>query len=249
MTGPPLCASQTMDFAATREQARELDRIAIQEYGIDGLILMENAGRACALAGAAMLGSAEGAMVVVLAGRGNNGGDGFVVARHLANWGASVRVLLLASTEETLAGSGETPANLRIILKMAIPVTELASVQEVERALEECADADLLVDALLGTGIRGEVRQPYRSAIEAVNRSGLPVLAIDVPSGLDCDTGQPLGAAVRARVTVTVAVGKLGFTQPGAAAYTGRVEVAEISIPRAAIERKIAEWRGEAGSA
>jgi NAD(P)H-hydrate epimerase len=207
---------------------------------------MENAGRACALAAAQMLGSADGAAVTVLAGSGNNGGDGFVVARHLANWGARVRVLLLASVGDVAAGSGDAPANLRIILKMGIPVTELASAQEVERALEECADSDLLVDALLGTGIRGEVREPYRSAIEALNRSGLPVLAIDVPSGLDCDTGQPLGAAVRARVTVTMAVNKLGFTRPGAAAYTGRVEVAEISIPRAVIERKISDWQPEA---
>jgi NAD(P)H-hydrate epimerase len=147
---------------------------------------------------------------------------------------------------ELLAGSGETPANLRIILKMGIPVTVLASARQVERALEECAGSDLLVDALLGTGIRGEVREPYRSAIQAVNRSGLPVLAIDVPSGLDCDTGQPLGEAVRARVTVTMAGGKLGVTRPGADAYTGRVEVAEISIPRAAIERKISDWQSEA---
>ena len=235
-----------MNFAATRQQVRELDRIATQEYGIDGLILMENAGRACALAAAQMLGSADDAAVTVLAGSGNNGGDGFVIARHLANWGARVRVLLLATVDKLAAGAGETPANLRIILKMGIPVTELATAQDVERAVEDCADSDLLVDALLGTGIRGEVREPYLSAIRAVNRSGLPVLAVDVPSGLDCDTGQPLGDAVRARGTVTMAVSKLGFTRPGAAAYTGRVEVAEISIPRAAIERKISDWQAEA---
>jgi hydroxyethylthiazole kinase-like uncharacterized protein yjeF len=237
-----------MNFAATRQQARELDRIAMQEYGIAGLILMENAGRACARAAVEMLGSAEQARVLVLAGKGNNGGDGYVVARHLANWGARVRVLLLGSADEILSGDGETPANLRIILKMGIPVAELASAEEAERALADCADADLIVDALLGTGTHGEVRDPYRGAIEALNRTGLPVLAIDVPSGLDCDTGEPLGAAVRARVTVTMAVSKVGFTRPGAGAYTGRVEVAEISIPRAAIERKVAEWQSEAGA-
>ncbi len=236
-----------MTFAATRQQARELDRIAMQDYAIPGVILMENAGRACARAAVAMLGSAEEARVLVLAGKGNNGGDGYVVARHLANWGARVRVLLLASRDEILSGKGETPDNLRVILKMDIPVDELASAEEVERALAEHSEADLLVDALLGTGVRGEVRQPYLGAIQALNRSGRPVLAIDVPSGLDCDTGEPLGDAVRARVTVTMAVNKRGFTLPGAADYTGRVEVAEISIPRAAIERKAAEWQSEGG--
>jgi hydroxyethylthiazole kinase-like uncharacterized protein yjeF len=237
-----------MNSAATREQARELDRIAMQDYAIDGLILMENAGRACALAAAQMLGSAREARVVILAGKGNNGGDGYVVARHLANWGARVRVLLLGTVSEVLAGEGETASNLNIILKMGIPVDELASAGQVERALDECAGSDLLVDALLGTGIRGEVRQPYRSAIEALNRSGLPVLAIDVPSGLDCDTGAPMGAAVHARLTVTMAVNKVGFSLPGAGAYTGRVEVAEISIPRAAIERVLGQGGSEGGA-
>lgn len=229
-----------MSFAATRRQARELDRIAMQDYAIPGVILMENAGRACARAAVAMLGSAEDARVLVLAGKGNNGGDGYVVARHLTNWGACVRVLLLASKDEVLAGEGETADNLRVVLKMGIPVDELTSAEDVERALAEHAGADLIVDALLGTGVHGEVREPYLGAIQAVNRAGRPVLSIDVPSGLDCDTGEPLGAAVRARVTVTMAVNKLGFTRPGAAAYTGRVEVAEISIPRAAIERMAA---------
>jgi len=237
-----------MTFAATRQQARELDRIAMQDYAIPGVILMENAGRACARAAADMLGSAQDARVLVLAGKGNNGGDGHVVARHMCNWGASVRVLVLGSLDEILSGQGETPANLRIILKMGIPVDELASAEEVERTFEEHGDADLVVDALLGTGVCGQVREPYLSAIEALNRARLPVLAIDVPSGLDCDTGEPLGAAVRARVTVTMAVNKIGFTRPGADAYTGRVEVAEISIPRAAIARKVAEWQSEAGA-
>lgn len=237
-----------MSFAATRQQARELDRIAMQDYAIPGVILMENAGRACASAAAQMLGSAEDARVLVLAGKGNNGGDGYVVARHLCNWGAGVRVLLLASRDDILAGEGETPDNLRVVLSMGIPVDELDSAEDVERALTEHSDADLIVDALLGTGVRGAVREPYLGAIEVVNRAGRPVLAIDVPSGLDCDTGEPLGAAVRARVTVTMAVNKLGFTRPGADAYTGRVEVAEISIPRAAIERLAAGGRSEGGA-
>jgi NAD(P)H-hydrate epimerase len=225
--------------AATREQVRELDRVAIQEYGIDGLILMENAGRWCARAAARMLGGAAGRKVAVVCGRGNNGGDGFVVTRHLSNWDAEVCVLLLGSVDEALAGSAEAAANLRIILKMSVPVRELASADEAAQAIRECKGADLIVDGLLGTGAQGEVREPFRSAIEALNGCGRPVLAIDVPSGLDANTGKPLGIAVRAVRTVTFAVNKVGFLQPGAEEYTGRVEVAEIGIPRAAIERLI----------
>lgn len=232
------------EFAATREQVRELDRAAIEDYGVQGLILMENAGRRCARVAADMIGGAQGKRVTVLCGKGNNGGDGFVVARHLSNWGALVGVLLLAAIEDVLAEANEASVNLRIILNMGIPVDEVPSAEEVVRAVRERAGADLLVDGLLGTGVRGEVRDPFRSAIEAVNECNRPVLAIDVPSGLDCDTGQPLGTAVRAERTVTFVCNKLGFTRPGARQYTGLVEVAEISIPRAAIER----LRGNAAS-
>ncbi len=224
------------DLAATRDQIRELDRTAIEDYGIPGLILMENAGRACARAADEMLGGADGRKATILCGRGNNGGDGFVVARHLSNWGADVLVLLAARTEDALAQEGEAATNLRIILDMDIPVKEVPAPGQVAEALRERADSDLIVDALLGTGVRGEVKEPFRSAIEAVNECGCPVLAVDVPSGLDCDTGEALGAAIRADRTVTFVLSKVGFTQPGAQQYTGRVEVAEIGIPRRAIE-------------
>ncbi|KPK62251.1 MAG: hypothetical protein AMK73_06450 [Planctomycetes bacterium SM23_32] len=223
--------------AATREQIRELDRVAVQDYAIAGLVLMENAGRACARAAADMLGGADGARATVLCGRGNNGGDGFVAARHLSNWGAHVEVLLLARLDELLQGEGEAAANLRIILNMGLPVHEVTRPDQVAAAVRERADCDLMVDALLGTGTTGEVREPYRSAIRALNACERPVLAVDVPSGLDCNTGRPLGVAVRADRTVTFVLSKVGFTQAGAAAYTGRVEVAEIGIPRAAVER------------
>ncbi|MHC4592656.1 MAG: NAD(P)H-hydrate epimerase [Planctomycetota bacterium] len=225
--------------ALSRDEVRELDRVAIEDYGINGLILMENAGRWCARAASRVLGKAEGRKVTVVCGRGNNGGDGFVVARHLTNWGAHVDVLLLAAAEDVLQGGGETAANLSIILNMGIPLHEADSAEEIAEAVGAASNSDLLVDGLLGTGARGEVREPFRSAIRAINESECPVLAIDVPSGLDCDTGKPLGEAVRADRTVTFVARKIGFTQPGAQEYTGRVEVAEISIPRAAIERVV----------
>ncbi|MHC4480429.1 MAG: NAD(P)H-hydrate epimerase [Planctomycetota bacterium] len=231
-------------LVATRDQIRELDRIAIEDYGVPGLILMENAGRRCACAAAEMLGDPAGRRVAILCGRGNNGGDGFVVARHLTNWGAGVEVLLLAAVDEVLGGSDETSANLRIVQSMGIPLVEAPEAGQFRRALGERTDSDLLVDGLLGTGIRGEVREPFLSAIRAVNECAAPVLAIDVPSGLDCDTGEPLGEAVRAERTVTFVCRKVGFAQPGAEQYTGRVEVAEISIPRAAVERMLGGPQG-----
>lgn len=223
--------------ALSRDEVRELDRVAIEDYGINGLILMENAGRWCARAASRMLGEAQGRKVTVVCGRGNNGGDGFVVARHLTNWGAHVGVLLLAAAEDVLRSGGETAANLRIIMNMGIPLHEAESAEGIAEAIAAASNCDLLVDGLLGTGARGEVREPFRSAIRAINECECPVLAIDVPSGLDCDTGKPLGEAVRAHRTVTFVARKIGFEQPGAQEYTGQVEVAEIGIPRTAIER------------
>ncbi|MFO7957423.1 MAG: NAD(P)H-hydrate epimerase [Candidatus Brocadiia bacterium] len=233
-------------FAVTRQQIRELDRIAIEDYGIPGLILMENAGRACAETACEMLGDAEGGSVALLCGRGNNGGDGFVVARHLANRGVRVTVILLAQAEDVLDRGGETAINLRIIRRMGLRMEEVDCREAAAEAVAAHAGADLLVDALLGTGISGEVREPFRAAIEALNESGAPVLAVDVPSGLDCDTGEPMGVAVRAARTVTFAVNKIGLTRPAAARWTGQVRVAEISIPRAVIEEKAAQWQTEA---
>jgi len=225
------------DFATTRDQIRELDRIAVKQYGIDGLILMENAGRWCARTAARMLGGASAKSVAVVCGPGNNGGDGFVIARHLSNWGADVRLVLLARVDDALGGSHEAAANLRILLNMGIAVREAPSAEEAAQAIRECAGSDLLVDALLGTGTHGEIREPFYSAINAINESACQVLAVDVPSGLDCNTGTPLGTAVRAARTVTFVANKVGFAQPAAREYTGEIEVAEISIPRAAIER------------
>ncbi|MCD6416380.1 MAG: NAD(P)H-hydrate epimerase [Planctomycetes bacterium] len=222
--------------AVTRKQMRELDRIAIEEYAIPGQILMENAGRACARAAREMLADVWAARVVVFCGRGNNGGDGFVVARHLTNWGGQVQVLLLGHAEHILQQGGEAAVNLRIIRNMDVPVLELDDAEAAAQAVAS-VEADLVVDALLGTGASGEVREPFRSVIAAINQLETTVLAVDIPSGLDCDSGEPLGIAVRADRTVTFAAMKLGFGRGRAGEYTGRVQVAEISIPRREIER------------
>jgi NAD(P)H-hydrate epimerase len=219
----------------SRQQVRRLDSLAIEGYGVPGLVLMENAGRQCAAVAGEMLGEPLGRRVLIACGRGNNGGDGLVVARHLANQGAHVQVVLVAPIDDVLALDSESAVNLRVAIAMGIPIEEAPSAQAVARAMQPAAAPDLAVDALLGTGAQGEVREPHRSAVEALNRLRCPVLAVDVPSGLDCDTGAPLGIAVRAARTVTFVCPKVGFARPGADAYTGVVSVAEISIPHAAI--------------
>ena len=221
----------------TREQARELDRVAICEYGIDGLVLMENAGRWCARAAARMLGQVQGARVAILCGKGNNGGDGFVIARHLSNWGAEPEVVLLAGIDQVLAANSDASANLRIVLKMDLPVLETTTPRDAAAAVRARGESALIVDALLGTGTQGEVREPFLSAVRAANDCACRVLAVDVPSGLDCDTGRPLGEAVRADRTVTFVAPKAGFAAAGAAQYTGQVEVAEIGVPRAVLSK------------
>ena len=198
-------------FTLTRQQARELDSIAIGQYGIKGLILMENAGRACATEAADMLARSGGRYAVVFCGSGNNGGDGFVVGRHLANRGIRVVTFLVGKVTDALRKAGDAAVNLEISLKMDIPVRELEGEESVRSALAETAHADLIVDALLGTGTTGDVREPYLSIIAGINELRLPVLGVDIPSGLDCDTGKPLGIAVRATRTVTFVALKRGF--------------------------------------
>jgi NAD(P)H-hydrate epimerase len=214
----------------SREQVRAIDRRAIEEFGVPGAVLMENAGR-----GAAEVLLALGARgpVVICCGKGNNGGDGFVIARHLDNRAVPVRVLLFARPEEL---TGDAALNYEIVRRSGIPI-EVRAGQTVdgEALRRELAAAEWVVDALFGTGLAGAVRPPFDAVIGAVNASGARVLAVDIPSGLDCDTGQPLGAAVRARHTVTFVAMKKGFAQPAAREWVGEVHVADIGAPRAAI--------------
>ena len=226
------------EAAATREEIRAFDRYAIETLGVPGIVLMENAGRQIAEAARAMVAGRANPRVLVLAGPGNNGGDGFVAARHLALDGVRAEVVLLAPPEKIVGDAG---TNLRILQAMGLALRTLAP--EAEAAVRELgpllAEADLVVDGLLGTGTRGKVREPFASVIRAVNDAGGPaasprggpVLAIDIPSGLDPDTGKPLGPTVRATKTMTLAAVKVGFRKPGAEEYTGEVVLADIGVP------------------
>ena len=170
--------------------------------------------------------------MIVLAGKGNNGGDGFVIARHLENHGFDVRVLLFAHPHE-LAGDALT--NYRVLCAAGMPPRNCAEGSSAAWK-EELKSGSWIVDALLGTGTRGAVREPFGMIIEQINATGVRVFAIDLPSGLDCDTGQPLGPCVRAAHTATFVAPKRGFDTPGAAAYTGQVQVIDIGVPRSMLQ-------------
>ncbi len=213
----------------TREQVRGLDRRAIEEYGVSGVVLMENAGRGAA---ELLLSLGVHGPVAVCCGKGNNGGDGFVIARHLANHQVEVRVLLFADPDDL---TGDAAVNYRVAVKMGLPLEVHAGRTPDPKALEASLNAaEWVVDALFGTGLTGPVRPPLDEVIAAINRSPARVLAVDIPSGLDCDTGEPLGPTVRAHHTVAFAAQKVGFANPAAGPWLGVVHLVDIGAPLAA---------------
>jgi NAD(P)H-hydrate epimerase len=217
--------------AFTREQSRRVDQLAAEEFGFCGLVLMENAGRGVAdvLCGLGLSGP-----VVICCGKGNNAGDGFVIARHLDLRGHAVRVLLWAKPEEL---TGDAASNYAILTKTDVPIEVSGGSHEVGRVSNALEDASWIVDALLGTGARGEPRPPLDAVIDRINAARAPKLAVDLPSGLDCDTGQPARHTIRAAETCTFVTTKIGFRSPSAAPYLGRVHVLDIGVPRKLIDR------------
>jgi NAD(P)H-hydrate epimerase len=215
------------DLILSRAEVRDLDRRAIEEWGLPGVVLMENAGRGTA---ELLLSLGIHGRVVVCCGKGNNGGDGFVVARHLDNRGVPVGVLLFADA----AGlQGDAAINYRVLARSGVPLTVHAGGTLPEETVrQELADADWVVDALFGTGLSSPVRAPFDRVIALINASGAKVLAVDLPSGLDCDTGQPLGPTVRAQHTATMAAWKKGFRAPAAQPWLGQVHLIDIGVPR-----------------
>ncbi|MGI5817178.1 MAG: NAD(P)H-hydrate dehydratase [Armatimonadota bacterium] len=215
---------------AYADEMREMDRRTIEEWGLPGAVLMENAGRSVTAVCERLLATLPAGPAVIVAGRGNNGGDGFVVARWLHGAGREVQVCLLAGLDEL---SGDAAINGRFAARMGVPIHE-----EADRAcLDEHLDrATLIVDAVLGTGISGEVRGAAREAIEAINAAEAPVVAVDIASGVDADTGAILGDAVWAHTTVTFALAKVGMYQ-----YPGRERCGEIIIAPIGMARELLE--------
>lgn len=218
----------------SRQEVRQVDAWAIQEIGVPGVVLMENAGRSCAELAKEKLADVEGPRVCIFCGTGNNGGDGYVIARHLLDAGHHVRIVLCGDRERV---RGDARINLDILERLGHTVEQLdpgdADVPARVRALG--GEADLIVDALFGTGLHGELKKEYQTLVEAINDLDRPVLAVDIPSGLDCDTGKPLGTAIRATYTVTFVAVKKGFAaSPEASRCTGELYVASIGVePRA----------------
>ncbi len=210
----------------SRQQARELDRRAIEEYGMTGAMLMENAGRNTADVLCRL--GIEGPVTIVC-GRGNNGGDGFVIARHLDLRGHAVRVMLL---DDPASLRGDAALNYRVLSKTDVPI-ERATATSLPMSLQAAA---WIVDAMLGTGAKGEPREPYATAIDMVNASGKPILAVDVPSGLDCDSGSPAVHTIRAQHTCTFVASKPGFSTAAAKPFVGQLYVLDIGAPRKLVD-------------
>jgi NAD(P)H-hydrate epimerase len=233
-------------ISLTRAQSREVDRRAIEELGIPGLVLMENAGCGCVdvLERVGVQGP-----VVILCGKGNNAGDGFVIARHLDIRGHECRVLLLCNPDDL---RGDAAANFAILRKINVPIVDISNQRagllgtrrgEASSPPSEMQNAAWIVDALLGSGALGEPRPPFDVAIDWINarKETTSVLAVDVPSGLDCDTGQPATHTVRADHTCTFVAMKAGFTQPAARQFTGTVHVCDIGVPPRVIEEVLTD--------
>ena len=209
----------------SRVQVREVDRRAIEFYGMSGLVLMENAGRGCAdrLSTLGIAGP-----LAICCGHGNNGGDGFVIARHLQLRGYEPRILLAG---DPAALRGDAAVNYRILQHCEVPIARLDGwdATVVDRVLD---GVDWIVDALLGTGASGEPRAPLDRLIPRLNELPAKRLAIDLPSGLDCDTGVPARNTFRAGHTCTFVAAKAGFDAPTAREYLGCVVVLDIGAPR-----------------
>lgn len=205
--------------AISTAQMVEVDRLMIETYQISLIQMMENAGRNLAELSKRMLGgNVDGKQVAVLVGTGNNGGGGFVAARHLHNWGADIKVVMAFD-----------PANLK-----QIPLQQWQILQNMGIYMEEPSDlgeADLIIDALIGYGIHGDPRPLIASWIDRANKAGLPILALDVPSGLDATSGYPGKPCIHAAATLTLALPKSGLLTSRAANFVGELFLADISVP------------------
>ena len=216
---------------------QEVDRRAAEVYGLPTPALMENAGRAVALRADALLGGARGRRVVVVCGGGNNGGDGLVAARHLANWGARVRVVMACEGWPTAPKlSADAGVQLHVVTRCGIEVlgVDPDGRRRVELAL---TGADLVVDAVLGTGSRGAPRGAAMVAVELMQAARARILAVDIPTGLDADSGHVPGPAVQAEETVTFGLPKPAHVLLPAAGLCGRVRVADIGFPAPLLEQ------------
>lgn len=211
------------------EEMRLIDQAAINEYGIPGIILMENAGIRTVEVIIQILGDIAGKKIVVAAGKGNNGGDGLVIARQLINGGAQVHVFIMGKPEEL---TPDTRINYEILQKIKGNIYPLYASEHIGKFVEMVSDADMIVDSIYGIGFKGSLHEFEAEIVSIINKRGIPVVAVDIPSGVEADTGKVHNTAIRASHTVTFAAPKLGHVLEPGAGFTGQLTVADISIPR-----------------
>ncbi|HVD92996.1 MAG TPA: NAD(P)H-hydrate dehydratase [Vicinamibacterales bacterium] len=221
------------------QQMREADRQTMDEIGIPSIVLMENAGRQAVAAMEAAFEDLASSKVAVICGRGNNGGDGFVVARTLAQRGIEATVFLLGSVAEV---RGDARTNLEILGRVGVTVVEITTAQEWELHFSEISECDLIVDAIVGTGFHGPLTGLLETVVADVNGLGAPVVAIDLPTGVSADSHELEGEAIEASMTVTLAAPKIPLILPPADAYGGDLVIADIGIPSSVIDELDGPW-------
>jgi NAD(P)H-hydrate epimerase len=214
----------------SRDEVRAFDAWAINELDVPGIVLMENAGRSCAQFIIETLSKIKNPKVCIFCGTGNNGGDGFVIARHLLNAGFAVTVAVCGNIDKI---RGDAMVNLNILTRLGLKIERLdmegADAID-DRVTKLAGEANMIIDAIFGTGLTGTLGDEYKRLIESINELGCPILSVDIPSGLDCDTGIPLGASIKANCTVTFVAVKKGFVFENVRAYTGDIFVASIGV-------------------
>jgi NAD(P)H-hydrate epimerase len=217
----------------SRQQVRQVDQIAIEEYGVPGVVLMENAGRGAA---AIINRVAESGPIAILCGSGNNAGDGYVIARHLQLAEREVRII---SIVDLRALHGDARINAEIAEKSNIDIRLAVDRQQIEESL---ADATTVVDGLLGTGARGPLRGMFAVAVAAANDCPALRIALDIPTGLDCDSGEISEPTFRADHTITFVAAKLGFGRGDSAPYIGTIHVVGIGAPKKLMDDLRRKW-------
>ncbi len=224
-------------YIVTASEMQQMDRETIESFGLPGRVLMENAGRGVVdvliKAFPAITTSGQNQRIGIVAGRGNNGGDGFVIARYLSGLGASVSVYLVS---ERAAVKGDAAANLKLLDLLKVPVVEITDLHSLTQHHTAMRGHHIWVDALLGTGLNAEVKGLYRAVIDFLNGLSRPVIAVDMPSGLNADTGMMCGACIQAHTTVTFGFPKIGHILYPGAGFTGRLEIIDIGIPPHIVE-------------
>lgn len=216
-----------MPLGVSVKVIQDLDRVAIQEYGVPSIALMENAGRSVAFEVVGALLKMDGIRVVVVCGRGNNAGDGFVVARHLVNAGCDVTIILIGKESHL---KNDAAVNFQILRKCGCSIYTTETVDDIISQI--LSDADVIVDAIFGVGLNRNIESPYKDFIEAVNSQQGQIVSVDIPSGLNGDTGEIYDVCINADKTVTFSFTKKGFYLGAGPEKAGEVTVVDIGIPK-----------------